>query len=205
MKKNLVALAVTSLAYLFALKAQADTSYLLIQGPFGPGGTTETFKWAENYTPGAANTVTNGFDLLSNALTSDELQYTAYSFGNFVNGFTLSGSAVANSFDDNTNSGLEWNYYTAGPTDGQWTYSANAGPSSSPVSDGSFDGWVYGTLVYDSNYNVTTVASIDGSDNAPTSADFSGATIVSVPEPSSVGLVLLGAAGAVAVSRRKRA
>ena len=63
MKKKTITLAVALFAAVAGLRA--DTSHLLIQGPFGAGGTEATFKWQVNY---GAGVLLNGQDLLFPAL-----------------------------------------------------------------------------------------------------------------------------------------
>lgn len=201
MKKIIIALAVAFFATITGVRA--DTSYLLIQGPFGSGGATETFDWVVNYQPGD---LTTGLDLLTAALTSDELQTSYYAgLGYLVDGFTLGGASVQpGPWDDSTDSGLVWNYYTAGANDGSWSYAAN-GASSTAISDGSFDGWVYGTVSY-ADYPVIEAADIAGDNNTPTKANFSDATVITVvPEPGSVALLALGAGGMAMLYKRRRA
>jgi len=207
MKKHIIALAVALLATLTGVRA--DTSYLLIQGPFGTAGATETFDWAVNYQPGQLLT---GFDLLTAALTSNQFQYTAYSFGDEVDGFTLGGTSVQNGSwttnPDGSGSGLSWTYYTAGAADGAWAIGED-GASATDLSNGSYDGWVYGLNAYDADYNPTATPAIDNGTgaNAPLTTDFSGATAVhyvAVPEPTSTALAFIGACGVLALYRRRR-
>ena len=177
---------------------QADTSYLLIQGPFGTLGATETFKWEVNYTAGTLRT---GYDLLNAALTSSEFQrsYNA-GLGYSIDSFTLQGTVVAPTADWSK----YWLYYTASATAGSWTVS-DSGMSSTILVDGSYDGFVYGG----STYNPTTTGydydPIAGADNTPTTANFATATQVeAVPEPGSIALVFTGAAVALALRRKLR-
>ena len=60
MKKKTITLAVALFAAAAGLRA--DTSYLLIQGPFGAGSTEATFKWQVNY---GAGLLVNGQGLLN--------------------------------------------------------------------------------------------------------------------------------------------
>lgn len=179
---------------------RADTSYLLIQGPFGAGGATETFKFAINYAPGAIPT---GFDLLTTALTSGQLQsHVDPSWGPSVDGFTFNSVSVPN---DYFVTGTWWNYYTADVSGGAWTYS-DLGASSRTPADGSFDGWVFGTSTFDpETWAVTYVTPIDGSGNTPLESNFAGATQVNaVPEPGGIALVFAGGAAVLALRRSLR-
>jgi len=219
--KNLILFAVVSVA--LTRLACADTSYLLIQGPFGASSTTETFEWKVNYAHGS---LTTGMDLM-NAVFGTPIDtgnlyqstYEIFSAGNNIQGanyidfnttpgdpgtslftisLTLGGTTVqqTDAFDPS------WNYYVAGGAgsgnagpypSGSWTY-ANDGLNSRALSDGSFDGWVFG----DPSVPVTI------SGLSPTPTDFAGATVVNfgvVPEPSS--LVFLSV-GALLFLRRRR-
>jgi len=212
MKKLIITLAVGLFAAFTGLTTvKAATSYLLIQGPFGTDGATETFQWAVNYQP---TVLANGYDLLTAALTSDQLQSGSDEFGVFVNGFTLSGTSVQNGPwtggnpndpNDYSGSGESWTYYTAGASDGNWNQSW-VGASSSPLSDGSFDGWVYGINAYDYDGDQIAIPTIAGDANAPVASNFSNATVVNaVPEPGSISMVFVGAAGMMVLLKKRRA
>jgi hypothetical protein len=122
--------------------------------------------------------------------------------------FTLNGTTILQ--DPSTSPG--WNSYVAGGSgaygpnddgdgtpysDGTWTF-ANDGIDSRTVSDGSYDGWVFGSTIWNS------AATIDDSTGAtaPTSSEFaqtnstSVLTVVSVPEPATPAL--FGGAAALA-------
>ena len=94
------------------------------------------------------------------------------------------------------------NYYLAGggglhsyPNSGAWSYSDD-GSTTRTLANGSYDAWVFG--------NTFPPVAING--NLPTVPKFSGATVVNVvPEPTSVALLLLGAGGLLAFSKRRRA
>jgi hypothetical protein len=168
MKKTIIAVAVALLAPLTGLRA--DTSYLLIQGPFGSGGGTDTFEWQVNYQAGALLT---GQDLLNtvfgqpalNGTYSDDFGgiYNYYTAGNsaqgagyidfgsnpsqltapFLAAVTLNSTTVAQ--DPSYSPG--WNYYVAGEAghpDGAWTYSLG-GSLTRTLVNGSFDAWVFGS------------------------------------------------------------
>jgi hypothetical protein len=211
--KKLFVIAAALLAVVTASKA--DTSYLLIQGPFGAGGAEETFKWKVDYQTGA---LVSGQDLLFTILGNPSLsgtfadgfggQYSQYTSGNSTKGasyidfgggslfaisFTLGGTTLT--MDPSYSPG--WNYYVAGGSgsqtydNGTWTYS-NDGQGSRTLADGSFDAWVYG--------GTFPAATIGGSGNTPTTSDFASATAVqAVPEPSSIAFMLLGAGALVAL------
>lgn len=180
------------------LAARADTSYLLIQGPFGSGSTTQTYKWQVNYTPGELST---GFDLLNavfgtpvltgsytDAYSDNYPEYTSSKDGNSVQyyyytsssfsgyspiSFTLGGTYVLQ--DPTYDPG--WGYYVAG---GTGTYSGTSyqnngswtfssdGASARALANGSYDGWVFGAAFPDPN------ATIDdsNSDADPVQSEF---------------------------------
>lgn len=60
--KKLLTLIVAALALAHTAFAVVDTSYLLIQGPFGISGSTKNFEWQVIYNHGSLNT---SFDLVS--------------------------------------------------------------------------------------------------------------------------------------------
>jgi len=221
MKKQIITLAVAFFAALTCLRA--DTSYLLIQGAFGPGGTEETFKWAVTYPTGYA---ISGQDLLTavfgpatlNGTYSDDFggTFPYYTAGNgtqgasyidFAGGFgapflasvTLNSTTVA----QDTSYNSTWSYYVAGggsnlgngyDNSGAWTFSQDGSLVRTPV-DGSFDAWVFGP------FGVT----VDGEGNTPTAENFAGATALSIPEPGSTTLLLVGAGGLLAYFKKRRA
>jgi hypothetical protein len=240
MKKTIIALAVAYMATLTGLRA--DTSYLLIQGPFGAGGGTDTFEWQVNYQAGALLT---GQALLNSIFGQPALNgtysdgfggtYNYYAAGNgtqgagyidfgsnpgqltepFLTSVTLNSTTVAQ--DPSYSPG--WNYYVAGGgpdngagySDGAWTYS-NDGEMGRTLANGSFDAWVFGATYPAATIDDGTVGGIndDGSAstgvNAPTVADFAGATVIEVvPEPGSAALLIVGAAGLFKLYPRRRA
>ena len=221
MKKYSLSLALSLLALL--VHAQADTSYLLVQGPFGSGGATETFKWQVNYPTGQLET---GLDLLQavfgplsrNGSFSDNFggTYDQWVTGNNTQGlslidfnnnnltapfalsFTLDSTAVIMPPDYSST----WAYYVAGggsnlgngyDNNGDWTFSQD-GALDRTLVDGSFDSWVFG--------DGSEV--VDGSGNTPTTPNFVGATVVNVPEPTSGALLILGAGGMLTAFSRRR-
>lgn len=227
MKKLLLTVAIT-FAALSSLRA--DTAYLLIQGAFGAGGTIATYKWKLLYESGAlggdiygqslfdnvfglasvvsAGTGPSGSSLLSAGNSTQGATYYEYSWGRMLDSITLGGVTLAPSGNNG------WNYYLAGgggfityPA-GQWTY-ASDGLGTRTLSDGSFDGWVFGDLgTYDPEIDgftgtQTIVQTFAPGDNNPNVGNFSTATVINtVPEPGSAGLLLLGAAGFCARRRR---
>lgn len=222
MKKQIITLAAACLASLSGLRA--DTSYLLVQGPFGAGDTEETFEWQVNYqsgqlltgqdllnavfgTPSPDGTYTDGFggtypySAAGNATQGAD--YISFSGSPFVVAFTLSGSSVEQ--DPSYSPG--WSYYVAGGAgsagsddngapyaSGTWTLS-NDGSDTRTLANDSFDAWVFGSTL--------SPPEIAGSGNAPTAADFAGATVVSVPEPASEALFAAGACVLVFYMRRR--
>ena len=218
MKKLLLLLATFLSISRFAC---ADTSYLLVQGPFGSGNTVETFEWKVLYAHGS---LTTGLDLLNVVFghptdtgnlyegtyeifsASNNLQGASYiDFGSggsslFTISYTLDNKTVQqdDSFDP------AWNYYVAGGsgsgqggsyTSGSWTYS-NDGVNTRALGDGSFDAWSFGE-----NFPPDAIAGGTGA-NAPTPSDFAGATVINlVPEPASTAFLSIGA---LLLIRRRR-
>jgi len=217
MKKLLIVAA----AFAAAASLRADTSYLLIQGPFGAGSTTATFKWQVNYPTGALG---YGQDLLNSVFGTPTLNgiytdgysstypyysagdattgagYIQFSFGPLLASVTLGGVKV--DMDPFYSPGF--NYYVAGGSgssgnpyaSGAWTYSDDGEGTRTPA-NGSYDGWVFGSTY--------PAAPINGAGNTPTAANFSTATVINVPEPASAALLLIGAGGLLAFAKRRRA
>lgn len=208
--------------------AYADTSYLLIQGPFGLGGTGETFKWQVNYPTGY---LLSGLDLLSALFGSPSLDgtytdgfggtYNHYAAGTTTQGagyidfgtnpnqltapFMISVTLASTTVLQDPSYSPGWNYYVAGggsnnrsgyANNGAWTYS-NDGEMARTLADGSFDGWVFG-----STFPPATIQ-VQGGANTPTLQDFVGATVLNVPEPGSVALLLIGAGGMLVLGKRR--
>lgn len=211
-----------SILTLICTNAAGAVSYLLVQGPFGPGNAVQTFEWKVIYDAGS---VTTGLDLLKEIFgtptasgTYDDAFFGTYDYfksgntttgaafidfgpsGLFTESFTLGGKKVA--MDPSYDPG--WNYYAAGGSGSghvtpsnlsgsydpsSWTYSDD-GTSTRTLSDGSFDGWVYGeTFPPDA---------IVGASYTPTISNFAGATVInlsSAPEPGRTMLLLMGLAG----------
>lgn len=228
MKKHLITLALAFLASAAALRA--DTSYLLIQGPFGAGGAEATFKWQVNYQAGVLQT---GQDLLDAVFGSPSLSGTymdgfGFTYQNWVAGngvkgadyidfnnssfsapfvvsFTLNSTSVAQTADYNTG----WIYYLAGggsnlgngyDNDGAWTFGQDGTLSRSLV-NGSFDAFVYGATSFGD-----PVTFVDGANNAPTAPNFVGVTVINVvPEPASAALMVFCGGGMLALLKRRRA
>lgn len=201
--------------------ACADTSYLLIQGPFGASSSIETFEWKVNYTHGTLNT---GLDLLNavfgtatDTATLYQSTYELFSAGNNVQGasyidfgsggsslFTISYTLGGTTVEQDPSFDPGWNYYVAGGSgsgnggsysSGSWTYSQD-GLNTRGLSDGSFDGWVIGET-----FPNVPIAGGTGAD-APNTTNFAGATTVNVvPEPASAALLCLG--GLLFIRRRR--
>lgn len=220
MKKLLVIIAAFAASATAHLRA--DTSYLLIQGPFGSEGAEATFKWKVNYTSGL---LANGQDMLTAVFGTPTLSgtytdafngvfpyysagdatqgagYIQFSFGPLFASVTLGGVKV--DMDPSYDPGF--NYYAAGggsnfgngyDNSGAWS-SSQDGILTRTLADGSYDGWVFG--------GTFPAAAINGAGNSPGVSDFSGATVINVvPEPASAAL-LLGTGGVLALFRRRRA
>lgn len=205
-----------------ASASRADTSYLLIQGPFGSGGSEATFKWQVNYAPGL---LTNGQDLLqavfgtpvqNGTFTAGSSTYEYFSSGNATQGagymdfgitpgilespflvsLTLGGTTVTM----DSSYSPSYNYYVAGggsaqsyPNSGSWTYSED-GTATRTLENGSYDAWSFGAYP----------AAVNGAENTPAVLNFAGATVVNaVPEPSAALLVFCGG-GIFTLARRRR-
>jgi hypothetical protein len=227
MKKYSITMAAALFVAVVGLRA--DTSYLLIQGPFGLSGSESTFKWQVNYQAGM---LVAGQDLLNAVFGTPSLNgtytdgfsfvYDYYKVGNSTQGagyidfdhapnqltspflvsLTLGSTTVAQ--DPSYSPGFS--YYVAGgggaqayPNGGLWT-SSQDGTSTRTLVNGSYDGWVFGSTIYQAE------AQINGTANTPTTLNFAGATVINVvPEPASAALLLLGAGGLLTVSKRRRA
>lgn len=214
----------------------ADSSYVLIQGPFGSGGSELSYKWQINY---PAGDLVTGQDLLNSVFgtpvatgsnyTDTYGTYPEYEAGNSSQGveyayypslsefgvlaFTLSGTTVL----QDTSTNPSWNYYVAGGsgtynggpyTSGTWNFS-NDGQATRQISNGSFDGWVFG----DPGYTDGTPTMIDNSSgtDAPDPSTFSETTptnffmLVSVPEPGAPVLAAVALGGLMLWKRKGRA
>ena len=222
MKKSLI-LGVALFAALASVRA--DTSYLLIQGPFGPGNTVETFQWAFNYATGEvvtgqdmldevfgtpvqqaagytdAYSATYPYYVATNGAASAGYITSIYTPGFLAISYTLDGTTVTQ--DPTYDPG--WDYYVEGgtgddalgydepgayPDNGIWNAS-NDGPGSRQVADGSYDAWVFGA----SGSNDEPLATVSGTNYAPTTADFASVPVTDVPEPGCIALLSLGLLG----------
>ncbi len=227
MKKKISTLAVALFAAAAGLRA--DTSYLLIQGPFGPLDAELTFKWQVNYPAGA---LVYGQDLMNavfGAPTQNGVYMDAFAntydyyeagtgmqkagyidFGTmpgtltspFLVSLTLGLTTVTQEPDYNPG----FTYYVAGgggaqayPNGGTWSSSLD-GAATRTLANGSYDAFVFGPTDYQME------AQISGTTNTPTATNFIAATpINAVPEPASALLFLIGAGGLLALSKRRRA
>lgn len=219
MKKLLLLLATSLCLTRFAM---ADTSYLLLQGPFGTSGALETFQWQVNYTHG---TLITGQQLLNvvfgvpvDTNTLYQSTYEIFSAGNNVQGasyidfgtggsslFTISYTMHSTTVAQSEAWDPAWNYYVAGGaggnhggnySSGSWTYSDD-GISTRTLSDGSFDAWSFGE-----NFPADPVVNGTGI-YAPTTGNFAGAIVINVvPEPAS--FAFLAAGGLLLICRRRR-
>lgn len=227
MKKKIITLAVALFAAAAGLRA--DTSYLLIQGPFGPLNAELTFKWQVNYQAGL---LISGQDLLNSVFGTPALngtytdafsgQYDYYTAGNAVQGagfidfgttpgtltspflISITLGSVTATMNPSYNPGFT--YYVAGgggalpyPNGGAWT-SSQDGTATRTLANGSYDGFVFGSTTFNSE------AQISGPTNTPAAPNFAAATMINaVPEPASAALLLLGALGLLARPKRCRA
>jgi hypothetical protein len=212
MKKLCIILAALA-ALCSGVRADVDTSYLLLQGPFGSGDSVENFMWKVIYQPGSLSTgqdllnavfgtpvdtnttYTDGFGSQFEVYKSSSTQGAAtyINFGTssaqvlFTIQFTLDGTPVLQ--DSSYSPG--WNYYVAGGggsqiyADGVWTYS-NDGLGTRLLANDSFDAWAYGATF--------PPDPIAGAANSPVDQDFASATVLNlVPEPASASFLLVGA------------
>jgi len=201
---------------------RADTSYLLIQGGFGAGGATETYKWQVDYPTGALQ---SGLDLLSTVFGTPSPAgtytnafgeiYPYWVAGNSTLGaayidygtdpsqltepFLVSVTVDSVTLTQATDYSPGWVYYV-GNGAGAWTV-ATVGVETRELSNGSYDGWVFGAT----NPYGSPVTFVTGSTNTPTTANFSNAMIVDLtPEPTSAVMLVLGTGGLLGLSRRRR-
>ncbi len=207
--------------------ASTATSYLLIQGPFGPASSTETYKWKITYDPA---TVVTGQDLLNVILGAPVPTggtVLGYPYLTSINGtsgagylnffgsllvesLTIGGQKVAMTPDwSNT-----WHYNVAGGSgsynaddlnpdglyaNGAWVYS-NDSSMTRLLADGSFDAWAFGIGDIDNDYQYF----VEGAFNLPLEVYFADAIeINAIPEPGTFAFVLIGFGGVWAVRRRK--
>ena len=111
------------------LHATTDSSYLLIQGPFGSGDSTESYKWQVNYPAGSLSTGQDLFNavfgvpvlttgtyagrpVLQSQSSAGTVDYVDYTFGNEVLSITINGVTKELTPDG----GTSWVYYVAGGT-----------------------------------------------------------------------------------------
>lgn len=228
MKKLLLLIAVLMTA---GSLLRADTSYLLVQGPFGAGDAVETYMWKVLYNPGSltssqdllnavfgdpVNTGTTHIDAYGtprpyytagNATLAIGYQYIA-SFGSFlVESFTIAGKPVIIDGDGNP----AWISYLAGgsgsppPDYLPGNYANGAWTSSGDSLPGRTlaDGSFDG-WVFGAAYPDPSPEIAGGTGvYAPNAANFASATVVNlVPEPGSTLLLAIGLGGLIARRRR---
>jgi hypothetical protein len=68
-------------ATISGVRAQTDTSYLLIQGPFGSGGSTATYKWQVKYPEGSLMTSQDLLNTVFGTPVPDGTLQGDYTFG----------------------------------------------------------------------------------------------------------------------------
>ena len=193
--------------------AFADSSYFLIQGAFGPSGEITTHKWRIDYEPGAdpltgadllnavfgnptnTGTARHGYPLYTAGDASMSISYLDHGWGVSVDSILLNGIEI---FAGPVFGDPYWNYFVAGGSglfqpsgyaSGVWNESQE-GFSTRYLTDGSFDGWVWG------EWGVTL-------DSFPLESYFADATIIAIPEPGSIALALIGLSGIWVLQRRK--
>lgn len=211
-----------TLNYVFCGMASGAVSYLLVQGPFGAGDAVETYKWKVNYDPGqlvtgqdllnvvfgipadSGTNYTDGFGGTNPYFVSSNgsqlgAGYINFSFGPFLESFTIKGKKVAQSIFYSPS----WSYYNGGgvyPNE-NW-FASDTGTGSRNLTNGSFDGFVFGTDSGDPNY---VPPAIVGTENSPQVTNFLSATLIDIsgaPEPGRTFLLLIGA-GSLVMRRRR--
>jgi len=232
MKRLLITLAAAFCVASTGLSAE-NTSYLLIQGPFGSSGAEETFEWQVEY---PAGTLQTGQDLLNAVFGTPTLSgtytnafsetFNEYSAGNSSTGvsyidygtspntltepFAISFSLDSEMVEQDTAYNNGWNYYVAGGGGGNGGDNLG-GPYANNGSwiyanDGS-----YSRNLANGSFDAWAFGSfnnppgIAGSNYAPTVPDFSGAIILLIPEPGGALLLILGASGLLILKRWRHA
>ena len=178
-----------------------DVSYLLVQGPFGIANAVETFKWQVNYSPGqlvtgqdllnavfgsptasGQYTTTGAYPDTYNYLTSSSEHLLGAGYLNFYGSLLLESLTVdGNKVAQTTNFSSSWSYYydpsgpvttQTNPPNGNWYY-AEVGQGSRQLTNGSFDGWVFGLNGGPPDYSAPL---IEGVVNLPQASNFPAAT-----------------------------
>ena len=225
MKRQIgILMAVWLITSAFLSVLHADTSYLLVQGPFGSGGSELTYKWQVNYPTGYLVTGQDLLDAVFGTPVADGQVQNDPVFGGlsyFTSGTSTLGAGyvsfgpsdyLALSFtvhsitvdtNDSTStttpppdgaSTVGWNYYVAGGTgesaiftSGSYSYGAyantgawvlaNDGADTRYLSNGSFDGWVYGNTGLNADgltaTSGSTTAVVDNTSDSNNPSDFS--------------------------------
>ncbi len=219
-------------ALLFISRAGAATSYLMIRGPFGLAGATETYQYRFDYNAGL---LASGQSLLNTLFgtpvdTGTFYEFTPYYVANnsilgtgnsaayvnygtpsalslFVASFTLHNTEVdPPPFDFGASFNPAWIYYTSPGSSTAWAESF-VGAGDRALGDGSYDAWVYGG--YDSIGNsISDVSAIPTS-----SASFAnltnllysngGVSVYGVAAVPEPGRVLLLGAGCILLVFRR--
>jgi hypothetical protein len=206
-------LAVAAALAVACTSAFADSSYFLIQGPFGPAGETTTSKWRIDYESGDlvtgrdllgavfgemtnSGTTKYGAKLYSAGNATKGITFLEYSWGLLIHSISLGGIEI---FAGPDLGDPYWGYFVAGGS-GEFQpagYGSDAwhealeGFSTRYLADGSFDGWLMGYWG-------------DTLDSVPLETYFADATVIAIPEPGGIGLAFIGFSGIWVLKRRQR-
>lgn len=202
---SLLVTSLVALAIAVPTPLQAASSYFMIQGPLGAGGSYETYKFRVEYSsvlniPGFATEDNNsGFAMLAaifgNGVNEPTGIYsnsvgTVAAPGAFLQSFQMAGgSPVASGIYP---TGPQWGYFASGGTyvntwadpvingtydPGIWTES-KTGMTTRYLADGSFDAWSFGVMTdtgEDDEFGFDIYAFAPPVDVTPTLGDFTGA------------------------------